>query len=334
MYNLEILLITYNRASLLSRTLMQFSESPFLSCKWTILDNCSTDNTPEVCSHFKEIYPNITIIRHKKNLGASANLMRAVELAEAEYTWLVMDDDVYDFTHLADLEEALASGEADLIITGGWRDLNNLYGKYINTRDMLEKHNMFFSVVLFASSTIYKTKEFSDDVIRAAYKFSDNMFNHFPFYNKMLQLNKRVYITQRGIIKSGNNELHGFTNFDLALAHMHVCQHVTDSRMRNRSVQELVFSKGFLSIAGHIILAKAKYDNAMIFFKQKFIKLITVFLGLGLYHKLAFLMGMLAFLLPNGVCRYIASRYEPKPIIDNSERQELMNKQIERSKQL
>lgn len=334
MENLEILLITFNRAALLDRTLNQFSSSPFAKCRFTVLDNCSTDNTPIVCEKYKPLFSNLQIIRHKKNLGASANLMRAVELADAEYTWLVMDDDVYDFTRMEDLHEELQKKEADLIVLGSWNNIAALQGKHLSTQKMAIDYKMYFSIVLFASSTIYRTSEFDASTIREAYRYSDNLFNHFPFYYKMLRQNKKVYVTKNQIISSGGNDLHGFTNFDLALAHMHICQNIQEPALRKSSINELVFTRGFFSLAGHIINARALYGHSMIFFKQKVNKLLLVFIGLGFMHKMAFITGMLAYLLPLRICRFLVRKLDKNYASIVKKDNLTHEKQLQRAKEL
>ena len=51
---MEIILITYNRSKYLDNTLNQFLNSPFKNCKFTVLDNCSPDNTPEICAKYEK----------------------------------------------------------------------------------------------------------------------------------------------------------------------------------------------------------------------------------------------------------------------------------------
>ena len=104
---LEIVLITYNRYKDLENTLKQFSDGPFSDCKITILDNCSDDKTPEICVKYKNIFPDMTIIRHRKNIGGNANILRAVETSKSIYTWIICDDDSYDFSDCLDIVKQL-----------------------------------------------------------------------------------------------------------------------------------------------------------------------------------------------------------------------------------
>jgi glycosyltransferase involved in cell wall biosynthesis len=97
--DLEILLITYDRAKDLEKTLNQVLNSPFKNCKITVIDNCSPDDTPQVCAYFQKLFSNLEIIRHKKNIGSSPNYLRAVELSSSNYTWVLCDDDTFDFSN-------------------------------------------------------------------------------------------------------------------------------------------------------------------------------------------------------------------------------------------
>src|SRR4051812_15580028 len=98
MRDLEIFIFTYNRAESLKRTLLQLAAEPVRSCRITVLDNHSTDATPEVCTGARNFLPNLRHIRHSKNIGGLANYLRAIEVAEAKYTWVICDDDSFDFT--------------------------------------------------------------------------------------------------------------------------------------------------------------------------------------------------------------------------------------------
>ena len=77
---LELILITYNRDSYLDKTLEQLLDSPFKNCKITILDNCSPDNTPEICKKYVGKFPNMIIKRHNINIGGNANNNEEEEL--------------------------------------------------------------------------------------------------------------------------------------------------------------------------------------------------------------------------------------------------------------
>ncbi len=61
-----------------------------------IAEDCSTDNTLEICTRYKKLYPDtITLIKHKKNAGLQRNFMDAHQHCEGEYIAICDGDDYW-----------------------------------------------------------------------------------------------------------------------------------------------------------------------------------------------------------------------------------------------
>lgn len=72
------------------------------------------------------------IITNPYNIGASANYLRALENSTSIYTWILCDDDIFDFSSLPQLLELIEEEKADLFFVGGhenrkWIDKAGLY---------------------------------------------------------------------------------------------------------------------------------------------------------------------------------------------------------------
>lgn len=92
---LAICVPTYNRAALLHNCLLSIFEEiePVKDFVEVIVsDNCSTDNTLEVIEEMKEKYL-FKYIRNNTNIGANSNIVSITNYAEAEFCWIVGDDD-------------------------------------------------------------------------------------------------------------------------------------------------------------------------------------------------------------------------------------------------
>lgn len=112
---LELILVTYNRSVSLDNTLRQLAESPFARCHITVLDNFSTDDTAEVTARYRDKFADYRVVRHPRNIGGDYNFLRAIEISTYKYTWIVCDDDDYDFSHAAEVIAAVESCRYDLI---------------------------------------------------------------------------------------------------------------------------------------------------------------------------------------------------------------------------
>ena len=73
----------------------------------TILDNASTDGTSDLIKEYFKKFPNIVHIRHNRNIGGNANIVRAFESATKEYLWILCDDDFYCWDYWNELEQAI-----------------------------------------------------------------------------------------------------------------------------------------------------------------------------------------------------------------------------------
>ena len=95
---ISIAIPTYNRAtflqSLLNCAVPQAKELQGM-VEICISNNGSKDNTREIVMSFKEKYPNlIRYSENKENLGFDKNMLKAIEMSNGDFVWLLGDDDM------------------------------------------------------------------------------------------------------------------------------------------------------------------------------------------------------------------------------------------------
>jgi len=236
---LEIVIITFNRSNDLDNTLKQLSESPFSNCQITILDNCSEDETSLTCATYKPILDKLRIIRHDKNIGASPNFLRAVELSQLKYTWVLCDDDNYDFSECADIIKAINSEKFDLIVIGSPSKVNWKRGICTTAQELTKEYNNFFITLSFIPSFIYKTNLYDNDCIHKGYQNVHNLFPHFPFINKSFENDFSVYISNKEIIIRGQDNSPGFSGLTWLMGWMDSCLMIKDTNIRKTAVKAL-----------------------------------------------------------------------------------------------
>lgn len=170
--NLDVFVLTYNRAEYLRVMLESLCTQIAKGFNIKVLNNCSTDNTLEVIEEIKKKYPdrNISVITHEKNLGNVGNFKRSQELAENEYTAIFHDDDAI---HPEYIETAMKIFEEnpDVVMCSGslwglynvsnddWDILYKDYYKY--NKDDGIYYNLLINRPTFASN-IYKTKIYKE----------------------------------------------------------------------------------------------------------------------------------------------------------------------------
>ena len=92
---LSICIPTYNRVQYLRECLdsVLASANGIEQVEVIIVDNASTDDTPDLAVQLEHSYPQIRYHRHPVNIGPENNFYASVELARGEHVWLLGDDD-------------------------------------------------------------------------------------------------------------------------------------------------------------------------------------------------------------------------------------------------
>jgi len=234
---LEIPLVTYNRAHYLERALGQLLESPFSGCRITVLDNHSTDATPEVCERYRARFPRMRVIRHARNVGAGPNLLRAVELSEAPYTWILADDDTFDWSECGDVIEALRAGRVDLVSVGAPGQQDWERGLEAGAHELVERGARFFHAYTFVPATIFRTELFDSNLVAEGYRNVSNLYPHFPFVRTAVERDWRVYTSRRElVVRNVENATGGLDWFRAWAA---CCETISDPALRRRALFEV-----------------------------------------------------------------------------------------------
>jgi glycosyltransferase involved in cell wall biosynthesis len=105
MTRLTVALCTYNRASYLRRTLASLAGQLPDRTRLLVVDNASTDETPDVVARFREA----ELHRNPENVGMFGNWNRALEMIDSEYGSIVHDDDEFEPGAVARLLSILES---------------------------------------------------------------------------------------------------------------------------------------------------------------------------------------------------------------------------------
>jgi CDP-glucose 4,6-dehydratase len=240
--DVELAVFTYNRADRLRRTLEQLAAGPFADRRITVLDNASTDHTPEVCREAAAWLAGLRVVRHARNIGAGANYLRAVELAEAEYLWVLADDDDLDFTDCGDVLDALSAGEVDLISLGAPGQEPWERGLRTTVQALVARGARYFYAYTFVPGVIFRTALVDDRTLAAAYKNVANMYPHFPFVVEWYARDRSVLGSRREIVRRhapDPGETTGTVMRWLA-AWARSCSTIDDPALRRRALRDAV----------------------------------------------------------------------------------------------
>ncbi|MEI6207223.1 MAG: glycosyltransferase family 2 protein [Desulfuromonadales bacterium] len=303
---LEIALITYNRSDFLNRTLAQLSTSPFCNNKITVYDNNSSDNTADVCLRYQELFSNLHIVRHRKNIGGGANYLRAIELSTLRYTWIICDDDHYDFSDCNDVLNAITEEKCDLIWVSDQHLESWEKGLETTSYELLKRGARYYPALSFIPAVIFRTTLFDSDCLVGGYHNMDNLYPLFHFIHRSVCRNFSIYVARnpmviRGLDSSGT----GVSPFSQYVSWVKCCFSISDRYLRSRAIGDLTLQGG--GFFKNLLIVVADEKIAPTFNRKRFWQnVILINLSYNLKQRLLFLILLsTALLLPCAFIRKI-----------------------------
>jgi len=165
--DLEIFILTYNRAEFLEQTLISICNQTLKGSRIIVLDNGSTDNTPEVVQKYAKF--GVELVRSEKNLGQSYNYSRSQELASRKWVMVFHDDDIMHPTYIETAMGLLKKYPEAVLLGACYIPLetpDNENWKEISTKAVFCETQKDFAALLYSNfafhfgSAIYRTDLF------------------------------------------------------------------------------------------------------------------------------------------------------------------------------
>jgi glycosyltransferase involved in cell wall biosynthesis len=91
----SICLTTFNRADIIQFTIDSILKQTFIDFELIITDDCSTDNTADICNAYMQKDSRIKYYCNEKNLKMPGNLNAAIRKASGKYIANLHDGDIY-----------------------------------------------------------------------------------------------------------------------------------------------------------------------------------------------------------------------------------------------
>jgi glycosyltransferase involved in cell wall biosynthesis len=193
---LSVVIPAYNEEHTLSEIVDRVSKVPQL-LELVIVDDCSTDNTPEVLRNLCAKYPNIKTVRHAKNRGKTEALKTGFRLTEGEIV-IVQDADLeYDPSEIPDVIAPIESGQADVVF--GSRFLVRKAARavyfyhYLANKSLTFCSNLATNINLTDVETCYKA--FRGEIIREMMIRSSGFGFEIEVTAKVAKLHCAIYET-------------------------------------------------------------------------------------------------------------------------------------------
>jgi glycosyltransferase involved in cell wall biosynthesis len=146
--DVSIVLVTYNRAEFLPRTLDCILEQTYREFELFICDDCSTDATPNICRRYEAQDKRIQYVRNQTNLAMPGNLNAGIRRCSGEFVAILHDGDIYHRTIIEKWRAALVENPSAGFVFNVYRHLSpdgqsgaltDTFSTFLKGSDFLEK---------------------------------------------------------------------------------------------------------------------------------------------------------------------------------------------------
>ena len=115
MEKISVIIPVYNDEKYLANCLNSVLKQSYSNLEIILVDDGSTDKTPEICEKYREKYQNIRVL-HKKNGGVGSSRNAGLAMATGDYVLFIDDDDWIEDNHIEELYNLLKKNDADIAV--------------------------------------------------------------------------------------------------------------------------------------------------------------------------------------------------------------------------
>lgn len=109
----SVIIPVYNDEKYLKQCVESILTQTYTNLEIILVDDGSTDHTPEICEEYREKYDQIRVL-HKKNGGVGSSRNAGLALATGEYVLFVDNDDWLEKHHIEELYKLAKENNADI----------------------------------------------------------------------------------------------------------------------------------------------------------------------------------------------------------------------------
>lgn len=170
MPKVSVMILTQNRAELLSKALLSVQAQTFRDHELIVVNDGSTDGTQDVIRTFKHL--NIKIIEHQASVGITASRQEALLASSGSYVAILDDDDEWVDPDKLKKQVEFLDQHPDVVLVGGGIKISNIKHQISKIRPqtdrqirktMLFRNNFFTSTVMFRRGVAIKAGGFIKD---------------------------------------------------------------------------------------------------------------------------------------------------------------------------
>lgn len=185
----SVLMSVYNREDYVGEAIESILNQTFVDFEFLIVDDGSTDSTFDVLLKYEKQDPRVRIIKNERNLGISASINKALDLAQGEYI-ARMDSDDISIRERLEFQVCFLDAHPEIIICGGELQYFGVNSQYLSVpiSDQEIRLQAFLSTPFAQVTVMFRRKTILQNNLR--YDESLKVSEDYDLWGKILKLGK------------------------------------------------------------------------------------------------------------------------------------------------
>ncbi|MFL5747110.1 MAG: glycosyltransferase family 2 protein [Niastella sp.] len=213
---ISIVLPTYNGSKYIAQSIQSCLQQTYANFELIIVDDCSTDNTPDIIRSYAQKDSRIKAIRNEKNKKLPLSLNTGFEAAGGKYFTWTSDDNYYAPTALAEMAKVLEADEACGLVYADYTTIDD-DGKVTGTLAFGNVNDSMVSWKGCGACFLYRAEIHHQ---LKGYDASAFLIEDYDFFIRALTITRFYYLNRHDLyfyrLHAGSlTSLYGFYNFDL-----------------------------------------------------------------------------------------------------------------------
>lgn len=162
----SVIMAAYNSGKYIEESILSILNQTLKDLELIIIDDCSTDNVPDLIKKYQVLDPRIIAIRNEKNLGSAKPMVIGIKLARADYVAMMDSDDVA-YPNRLEIQYNFMEQNPNVALIGSGVELMNESGQILKRRIGLTDYDEIKFRILLRNpfihpSTIYRRAIFEE----------------------------------------------------------------------------------------------------------------------------------------------------------------------------
>jgi len=187
----SVVMPVYNAKKFLSQSIESVLSQTYKNFEFIIIDDCSTDDSIQICKKYQKIEPKIKLLKNNKHQGVGFTLNKAIEQSAGQFIARMDADDIM-FPERLKEQTTYLNANGTIICLGSWMKEINAKSQVIGSRVTSLFHKQIYERMFYEMAIQNPTLMINRNLVPESFKWckTDGILDDLDLLFNLLQFGK------------------------------------------------------------------------------------------------------------------------------------------------